>query len=664
MLKKFSVLALAGMLCLPAAAFAGGGSGDLASKIDDLTRQLEQLKRQMADMQEVNEGIEEKAESWDLASRIHLSGDLRTRMDYHSAETVEHYSATNVGMGFVETFNAGAGFPAILSAFGLATTDPLNNLVTALNGAGKAGAITAMDNAAGVSTRDANVLGEIFFDSNVGTLLTGYIAQGATIGQVTGAFSSLENLAGFMKNLTPAGRASVFTALGYSTTPAADYENDTLWTTRARLNMRAKATENLEVKARLVAYKAWGMQDSPMPETNESGIHPTDNPYFLNSRSFDGTSGRQAKNNLLVLDRAFMNWNNIGNMPVWFSIGRRPTTDGPPAQLRMGADQRLATPTAFMDYPFDGISLGYAYTSLPNLPDFPGRIRFCYGRGFESGPLVEDTGLSDVDFAGLSWDIYKKGDRFVTLQSFGAFNLFNVPGDTQFPNPLELAAVKLAGSNAYRDPATGAYWNSQGSPEVLGDDSLIANNTYLDRMNMGNVYHTSGVYMDKYQDLNYFLALGWSRTDAKATDEMGTTLLGDFWAPQEDHDGYAVYLGVRYDIPDSTFKIGAEYNYGSKYWLGFTPGHDDQYASKLYTRGSAYEAYGIWDIPAGEAISKFGKAFVRLGYQHIDYDYTYSGMWLGTPMDIDEIKNDPIAAQFYSPLDSMDNIYLTLEAFF
>ena len=44
MLKKISVLALAGMLCLPSLASAGGGAADLGRQIDDLQRQLEQLK--------------------------------------------------------------------------------------------------------------------------------------------------------------------------------------------------------------------------------------------------------------------------------------------------------------------------------------------------------------------------------------------------------------------------------------------------------------------------------------------------------------------------------------------------------------------------------------------------------------------------------------------
>jgi hypothetical protein len=145
---------------------------------------------------------------------------------------------------------------------------------------------------------------------------------------------------------------------------------------------------------------------------------------------------------------------------------------------------------------------------------------------------------------------------------------------------------------------------------------------------------------------------------------MGTSLLGDFWATPEDKDGYSVALGVRYDINPIGLKLGAEYNHGSKNWLAFAPGHDDMYSAKMAVRGNVYEVYGIYDLPAGEAISKYGKAFIRLGYQHYDYDYTYSGMWLGTPNKIDEIQNDPLAAQFYAPIESMDQVYLTLEAYF
>ena len=636
MVKKLSALALAGLLAMPVAASAGGG-GDLAAKIDQLSRELNALKAEMsamkAEQEDAFEELDEKSEGWDMASRFKFSGDIRSRLDYHSAETADYYKASEVATGIV-TFNQaqpamaaiGGGFAdinAMLAALGPAMVD-LPTWQAAAGGMG----IT--------DTAQQEALFYMFTDPEVGAMLTAMGAMPTTA--ITDAMATPESLASLMKNLSPAARASIFNNMGYIPTPSADYENDTLWTTRLRMNMRVKATENVEIKARVVAYKAWGMQDSPMPETNEDGIHDTDSPYFLNSRTFDGTASRQPGDNKLVLDRAFMNWNNIGGMPVWFSIGRRPTTDGPPAHLRLGVDKRMATPVNYMDYPFDGFSLGYAYNSLFGMEDFPGRLRFCYGRGFEAGPNEEDTGINDVDFAGLSWDVYKKGYRFMNIQSFGAFNLFNVPGDTFFPNPLELA----------QEAAT------PGS----------TTNTYLDRKNMGNLWHTSAVFMDRIENLNYFVTLGWSRTDPEGMDEMGISLLNDFWNEPEDKDGYGVYVGARYDMDNLPLKIGAEYNYGSKNWLAFTPGHDDMYSSKLQTRGSVYEVYAIYDLPVGEAISKYGKVFMRLGYQHYDYDYTYSGMWLGTPTKIDDIKNDPLSAQFYAPIEEMDNIYLTVEAHF
>jgi hypothetical protein len=78
-------------------------------------------------------------------------------------------------------------------------------------------------------------------------------------------------------------------------------------------------------------------------------------------------------------------------------------------------------------------------------------------------------------------------------------------------------------------------------------------------------------------------------------------------------NGYSIYAGIRYDIDNLGLKLGAEYNYGSQYWVAFTPGHDDLYMSKLATRGNAYELYMIYDLPTGEAISKFAKTFLRLG---------------------------------------------------
>ncbi len=366
MVKKISTLALAGLLALPALASAGAGgaagTSDMQGQIDALTQQLENLKAQMAkikpaaaptDQSSRIQALEDKADKWDLASRIQLGGDFRARGDYYSAETKTHYAPDGVG--------------------------------------------------------------------------------------------------------------------GIMTVPGTDYVNDTVFTNRFRLDMRAKALENVEFKGRLAMYKTWGHQDNPVgaPE--------------MTTMLMDGNATRQPNDSILRVDRAFVNWNAIGGTPIWFSIGRRPTTDGPPNHLRMNSDERMATPTAYMDWPFDGVSVGYAYNNLFGMEDMPGRVRVCWGRGFENGLNNDDAAkLNDVDFAGVSWDVYKKGNRFAYLQSFMAFNVFNYPT-----------------SDIY--DAMGLGYSAMG----------------WDRENVGDLMHTSGVYMDKYQNLNYFLSAAWSRTHAK-----------------------------------------------------------------------------------------------------------------------------------------------------
>ncbi|MFW8601873.1 DUF3373 family protein [Desulfobacterota bacterium M19] len=471
------------------------------------------------------------------------------------------------------------------------------------------------------------------------------------------AYYVQHSLVPYFKTFTAAGRKAAFAGMGYSPNPATDYNDNAMWTNRLRINMRVKATENLEFKGRLAMYKVWGMESNPVDSSydnfNGGGA------FMLNSAmtGYDGGTTRQPQGNILRVDRAFINWNNIAGEPVWFSIGRRPTTDGPPAQLRLGADKRMATPVAFMDWPFDGLSVGYAYDSLFGMSDFPGRVRFCYGRGFDAGPGsdgnsdLNTTALNNVDFGGLSWDVYHKGNTFFNFQSFGAFNLFNVPDGVTFVNPLEYA-----------------FWEQDqksGSPTGAFYDPLNPNkNLKLDRANLGNLYHTDVVYMSKYNNLNYFFAGGWSRTVGEGVDEMGTGLLTSWWDQPTTKDGYSFYTGVRYDLPNQPFKIGLEYNHGTKNWIALTPGNDDLYASKLATRGDVIEAYTIWDIPAGEKISRFSKAFIRLGYQYYKYDYTGSGFWLGAPVKIDDVAKDPLSAQFYAPVDHMSQFYLSLEAWF
>ena len=400
--------------------------------------------------------------------------------------------------------------------------------------------------------------------------------------------------------------------------------NDSLWTNRFRLNMRVKATENVEFKGRLAMYKTWGMQSA---FTDDSGaMWPI----------FDGNVTRTPTgDSALYVDRAFVNWNNIAGLPMWFSIGRRPTTDGPPSEVRLGEDERLATPMAFMNWPFDGLALGYGWSWGPEALG-TSKIRFCYGRGFEDGLQADSSdSIDDMDFAGLSWDIMKKDDRFLYLQSFMAFNVIN------YPNFQDIFTDTMAGMDPSMDPDTPGGYGS--------------------RMNLGEIWHTSAVYQNKVRDLNYFLSGGYSQTMPNSNGMFNDPMvMFGMGAPNTDNEhGYSLYAGLRYDMDNIGLKLGAEFNWGSQYWIAMSPGHDEIYQSKLATRGQVYEVYMIYDLPTGEAISKYAKTFIRLGYQHYEYDYTGSGDWNMYPYKV----NDPMVASM-DPVESADQIYLTFEAKF
>jgi hypothetical protein len=107
------------------------------------------------------------------------------------------------------------------------------------------------------------------------------------------------------------------------------------------------------MKARLLMYKVAGHQTS----------NPVMGQFFADrfGATNDGTVGHVPQDSVLRVDYAYATVSNIFDAPLWFSVGRRPSTGGIPSNIRQKPISRV--PPAFdlmVNYAFDGMTLGYA----------------------------------------------------------------------------------------------------------------------------------------------------------------------------------------------------------------------------------------------------------------------------------------------------------------
>jgi len=142
---------------------------------------------------------------------------------------------------------------------------------------------------------------------------------------------------------------------------------DALMTNRLRLHFDSKIADNISFGARLSMYKVFG--DSTGMQVFDG--QPT-------SLAIDGTTTRVPTGDMVRVERAYFSWNNIGGSKLYLSIGRRPSTEGPPLNFR-DDEPRGGTPSdALIDFQFDGITAGYNVSDKMTL-------RACYGMGYSSG---------------------------------------------------------------------------------------------------------------------------------------------------------------------------------------------------------------------------------------------------------------------------------------
>ena len=368
-------------------------------------------------------------------------------------------------------------------------------------------------------------------------------------------------------------------------------DNRILYTNRLRLNFDTKVSENVSVTARLSMYKVFG---------DSTGVQVFDGqPQTM---AIDGTTARVPSSDLLRVERAYFTWNNIGGSPLYVSIGRRPSTEGPPMQYRED-EERGGTPSgALIDYQFDGITVGYHIGDKMAL-------RACYGLGYESGygngdvlRLPADR-LKDVHLFGGNLDLYTTDKSLVQLTLARAWNVtdgFN--GEVVLPV----------------NPITG---DSVGAPVIM---------RYTPSVNLGNINLYGLNLTHRLGPMDLYSSLNWSSTRPNGESSPFGGLMSDPFDNPVNHDGHMVMVGARFNLPknDGRTKIGFEFNQGSKYWFNFAQAADDIVAPKTATRGEVYETFLTHRIS--------DRFILKGGYLRYNYTWSGSGWHVGAPKKLSD----------------------------
>jgi hypothetical protein len=415
-----------------------------------------------------------------------------------------------------------------------------------------------------------------------------------------------------------------------------DLNNDALQDLRLRLNMKAKIWDNVKFSGRLSMFKNFG--DSTDVQVFDS----------WNRFTMDATNSANTTSDVLRVDRAYFDWSNIADSGVYLSIGRRPSTGGPPTQYRDG-ELRRGTPTGnVMSLNFDGITIGKHFEDI-GLEGFT--ARFCYGQGFESewgnGELFNNTytDTKDTHFAGFNVDILNDGINFLQVTAFRAMDINDgFKGLIAFPS--DYAAIFAP-----------TLWQDMQNFPNFNFVTRVQPSTTIGDIDLG------GIVFSREEDngVNWFLSGGMTvlrpNGNAGMFGGMGSDLVYEVQdvggmlmpvptgkgTPTDDETGYGVYVGVQ--VPAPLGKFGLEYNYGSEWWTPFNQALDDPIGSKLATRGHVGEAYYIFDINP--------RMFFKLNGIYYDYEYTGSGSPVGKPQKIDDILDGTA----YSMLPAVDTAY-------
>ncbi len=411
-----------------------------------------------------------------------------------------------------------------------------------------------------------------------------------------------------------------------------DADNNVIYTNRFRLNMKADLNPHVNFNGRLAAYKVFG--DSTGVKFNQGS---------LGDVTFDGTTSSLPHGDTIRLERAYFVYkNDIGDDVHWhFSLGRRPSTDGPPLEYG-NYDLVGGSPLgSIINWQFDGASLGFNFGDAIGIPG--ASFKFCYGVGFENDYGNSTTlgyngsDLTDVHLFGIISDLFNNGDTRMMVNYAHAWDITD--GFTGLTVMPFIVSRNPDGTYAFNQNTGGFITRMEPSTNIGDWDAatlLLSSNIDLDTEN-------------ENEGIDWFVNGSWSHTNPSQVSKnpfyeiMGMGLLSSN-GNLKDRDGYSVYAGTILPMPLKA-RLGFEYNWGSKYWFNFTGAEDSLIGSKLAVRGEVYEAYYIQPIYSHNFFAKFGT-------QYYDYEYSGSGNPLGEPVKISSITSldalNPVADKVWN----------------
>jgi len=412
----------------------------------------------------------------------------------------------------------------------------------------------------------------------------------------------------------------------YMNTPINRYDlrNDALFTNRFGLNMKANPLEDVSFKARLLTYKIWGSQTTEPINGLYLGM-----PAMLRPTQ-DNAQGHYPGGSEVYVDQAYAGWSNIFEQPIWFSIGRKPSTEGWPTNIRQNHEKTgtAGVPGYLIDASFDGYTIGWA----PDIEMLPGFfMKWCQGKGMDSGYTNASPIPKDTDFGGLMTTFYDSDNLHIDSLIMTAKHLLSAPSDGMM--------------------VLNKKWDSTAD---LGDIEwwgIGAGGKFAESLN---------VFASFAQDF-------WIPSENVRPDfGMGMLWQEQYPEGRQRHSGSGVYAGARYDFESTRTKLGVEYTHGTKYWFPYGASSNDMWGNKLATRGATYEVYAIQELNA-KSVAKRGKAYFKIGYQYYEFEYTGSLNWLEVPVKISDLTTHDTLGngqQWLVPLKRMTDLYITFDVMF